>query len=110
MLSEFLASEIQFVGFGSNASTAAEAAAQLAVALRQWCSTRDDCRVLQLSVLPAVPAAGVGGATGSYGAMAIIAYVEAALATDAAAEAVAAAVEEIHVAQAPGGEGDVPRG
>lgn len=104
MLSEHQAPEIHFAGLGSNAATAAEAAAQLAAALRQWCVGRDGCRVLQLSVLPAVPAPGVSAAGSSFGAMAIVAYVDGALSSESAAEAVAAAVEEIHDAQLVGGE------
>ncbi len=104
MLSEHQAPEIQFAGLGSNAATAAEAAAQLATALRQWCVGRDGCRLLQLSILPAVPAPGVTGAGSSFGAMAIVAYVDGALSSESAAEAVAAAVEEIHDAQVAGGD------
>jgi hypothetical protein len=98
MLSEHDAQEIRFAGLGANAATAAAAAEQLASALREWCARQEGCRLLQLSVLSAVP----GGTVQvfGYGAMAVIAYVEESLSNTSAARAVAAAVEEIHEAQA----------
>ncbi len=99
MLSEFSAPEIQFSGLGASGSTAAEAAERLAVLLRQWTAAHQGCRILQLSVLPAVAGASPATAAESFGAMALVAYTETGLTSEDAAEAVAAAVEEIRDAQ-----------
>ncbi len=100
MLSEFPAPEIHFRGLGASGSTAAEAAERLASLLRQWTASHPACRVLQLSILPAVPGQPAVGRDDAIGAMAVIAYTESGITTADVAEAVAAAVEEIHEAQA----------
>lgn len=101
MLSEFPAPEIHFMGLGASGSTAAQAAERLALLLRQWTASHPTCRMLQLTILPAVPGQPSSNPEEAFGAMAIIAYAETGFTTADVAEAVAAAVEEIHGAQAP---------
>lgn len=95
MLSEFPAPEVEFDGVGAEGETPAEAADHLARSLREWSAAHAECRILQLSVLPAAPPSGGQG----FGAMAIVAYTRTGLTPADAAEAVAAAVVEIHEAQ-----------
>jgi len=102
MLSEFPAHEIEFAGVGAEAASAAEAAVGLADFLRGWCTAHAAVRILQLSVMPATHSGGDRG----FGAMALIAYTRTTLTELDAAVAVAAAVEEIHEAQAGGEEAD----
>src|SRR5262249_9140047 len=100
MIGEYPADELEFEGIGVSGSSTAEAAQLLAEALTRWGATHAQARIVQLDMPPAVqdrPAADKGGA--SFAAMALITYVSPVLDGAAAAEAVAAAVEEIHEAQ-----------
>ena len=101
MLSDHQAGELRFAGVGAQGTSADDAAQQLATALRDWSGRHSECRIEQLCILPAVPAA-VGSAAAShpFGAVALLVYVESSLTPRDAAEAVAAAVEEIRDAQA----------
>ena len=98
MLSEFPASEIRFTGLSAGGTTAGEAAAALAAVLEQWASSRENMRLLQLTVHPPSAAIGAGREAG-FEATATIVYVDTGLKVEDMAEAVAAAVEEIHEAQ-----------
>ena len=102
MISEYPAGELKFAGVGvSDRGSADDAAIDLAAALAAWSAAHPNDRIVQLSVLPATSSGGARGAgtSHSYAAMALITYVSSALDGGTAAEAVAAAVEEIHVAQ-----------
>ncbi len=99
MLGDFAANEIHFTGLGASGATAAEAAERLALTLRQWSVSHPSSRVLQLSILPVASGQSVAGSAESFGAMAVIAYAETGIRPEDMASAVAAAVEEIHVAQ-----------
>jgi hypothetical protein len=98
MVSEYPAPQIHFAGLGAEGQTAAEAAEGLAAALRQWTSAHEECRVLQISVTPALGTFGTSPSP-RFGVTAIVVYVETALTQADAAHAVAAALEEIHEAQ-----------
>lgn len=105
MLSEHEAGELHFAGVGVQGASAAEAATRLAEALREWAQQHEHSRVAQLSVQPA----GQGGGLQPFGLAALIVYTDGALDSAAAAEAVAAAVEEIQKTQTDRMENDPPR-
>ncbi len=98
MISDYSAGQLHFAGVGAEGDSAATAATRLAEALRAWTAAHEECRIVQLSVTgPAVGGTRTGAAT--YALAAMIAYVEVGLSTADAAQAVAAAVDEIHEAQ-----------
>ena len=105
MLSEHEAGALRFAGVGAQGASAAEAAAQLADELRRWVEEHEHSRIAQLAVQPA----GQGGGPQPFGLAALIVYTDGALDNADAAEAVAAAVEEIQNAQADRLENDPPR-
>lgn len=88
MLSDHDASDLHFEGLGAQAATAAAAASELAATLQRWTADHRGVRIEQLSVAPYA----------ADGVLALVAYTEDVLPSDAQ-EAVAAAVEEIHEAQ-----------
>lgn len=88
MLSDHKAQEVHFAGLGAQDASASAAGAALADALQQWASQHPEARIEQLSL----------SAFGANGALALLAYTDSPLPADPQ-EAVAAAVEEIHVAQ-----------
>jgi hypothetical protein len=98
MLGDYEAGEIRFAGLGADGLSAESVAALLAASLTRWAEAHAGSRIQQLSVLPAWQMPGTSGVS-SCGAMALIAYTEGTLEPIAAAQAVAAAVEEIHEAQ-----------
>jgi len=106
MLSDHQAIELHFAGVGASGPTAPAAAEALALALRQWTAAHDDCRVVQLTVTPA-PVAAAPADTPAFNLCALIVYLNGALGSEDMAQAVAAAVQELHQAQAP--ENDPPR-
>jgi|SRR5579885_451374 len=105
MLSEHEAGELRFAGIGAQGASAAEAATRLAEELRGWTEQHEHSHVMQLSVQPA----GQGGGSQPFGLAALIVYTEGTLDSAAAAEAVAAAVEEIQNAQTDRLENEPPR-
>ncbi len=105
MLSEHAASELRFAGFGSQGATAGEASQRLAEALQRWAQEHEHCHIVQISVQPA----GVSGTAQPFGLGALVVYIDGTLDSAAAAEAVAAAVEEIQKTQADKLDTDPPR-
>ncbi len=105
MLSEHEAGELRFAGVGAQGASAAEAAARLAEALHGWVEQHEHSRIAQLTVQPA----GQDGGPQPFGLAALIVYTEGVLDSADAAEAVAAAVEEIQNAQADRLDTDPPR-
>lgn len=104
MLSEHEAAELRFAGVGAQGANAEEAAVKLAEALQGWAQQHEHSRIAQLTIQPA-------GQSGPqpFGLAALIVYTDGALDRADAAEAVAAAVEEIQNAQADRLDNDPPR-
>jgi hypothetical protein len=105
MLSEHTAGGLHFAGLGASGDTAAIAAQRLAAELQRWAQQHEHCRVLQLSVQPAPQP----GTAEPCGLSALIVYSDGGLNSADAAEAVAAAVEEIQQAQIERGDAEPPR-
>lgn len=111
MLSDHQAPELHFAGLGAGGATAAEAAEALAAELRRWTAEHEDCRMVQLAVTPA-PTAATHPEAPAFNLSALIVYLNGALGSEDAAQAVAAAVQELQQAQAPAvelPEDDPPR-
>ncbi|HEY7293616.1 MAG TPA: hypothetical protein VH916_01190 [Dehalococcoidia bacterium] len=105
MLSEHEAAELRFAGFGAQGASAGEAAERLAGELQRWAQQHEHSRIVQLSVQPA----GQGGGAQPFGLGALVVYLDGALDSADAAEAVAAAVEEIQKTQSERLDNDPPR-